>query len=94
MAALVDLVLPIPYPEASSGVREGSLDIHIMALVTIRLPGIPMSTHILAQVMLLIPSIPTVIQDEGNQSRMALEGGERGVSLALLCRVPIFPQWR
>jgi len=73
MAVLVDLVLPIQYPEAGSGVREGSIDIHIMALVTIRLTGIRMSTHILAQVMLLIPSIPTVIEDEGNQIGMPLE---------------------
>jgi len=73
VAVLLDLVLPIQYPEAGSGVREGPTDIRTMVLVTIRLTGIRMSTHIRAQVMLLIPSIPTVIEDEGNQGGMPLE---------------------
>ncbi len=65
MAVLVDLVLPIQYREAGSGVQEGSTDIRTMAPVTVRLWDIPMATHILAQAMLLTPSIPTVIQDGG-----------------------------
>lgn len=48
------------------------MDIHIMALVTIRLSGIHMATRITARVMPLLTDIPTVTQGAGNQYGMAL----------------------
>jgi hypothetical protein len=67
VAVLVDLVLPIQYPEAGFGVGERPMDIHIMALVTIRLSGLHMATRIMAQVMPLLTDTPTVTQGAGNQ---------------------------
>jgi len=73
VAVLVDLVLPIQYREAGSGVGERPMDIHIMALVTIRLPGIHMATGITARAMPLLTDIPTVTRGAGDQHGMALK---------------------
>jgi len=71
VAVLVDLVLPIQYPEAGSGVGERPMDIRTMVLVTIRLSGIRPATHIQARVMPLLTDIPTVTQGAGDQYGMA-----------------------
>jgi hypothetical protein len=77
VAVLVDLVLPIQYPEAGSRVGERPMGIHIMALVTIHLSGIHMATRIMARVMPLLMDIPTVTREAGDQHGMALKRRRR-----------------